>query len=207
MPILLPRFICIRSNISSQISDNTLRKIKFLGSYWKSHLCVSDSQSIIFRYQGWDKQKHWIQTERWNLGCQVINYALINQSINQSINALGGQASHWVGLSRAVPQPSKRRLLYLYRYFKSAAIIWLLSTNQLEQFQFGTISSSLFGLSLSPFNISISSNSHHHHKYVGQRSLNCTNVRESCDFVKLVNLPFCNFVFVGAKRTNRNVFF
>ena len=60
--------------------------------------------------------------------------------------------------------------------------------------------------SLSPFNISISSNSHHH-KYVGQRSLNCTNVRESCDFVKLVNLPFCNFVFVGAKRTNRNVFF
>ena len=57
-----------------------------------------------------------------------------------------------------------------------------------------------------PFNISISSNSHHH-KYVGQRSLNCTNVRESCDFVKLVNLPFCNFVFVGAKRTNRNVFF
>ena len=89
MPILLPRFICIRSNISSQISDNTLRKIKFLGSYWKSHLCVSDSQSIIFRYQGWDKQKHWIQTERWNLGCQVINYASINQSINQSM--------HWEG--------------------------------------------------------------------------------------------------------------
>ena len=106
MPILLPRFICIRSNISSQISS---RKIKFLGSYWKSHLCVSDSQSIIFRYQGWDKQKHWIQTERWNLGCQVINYA----SINQSINALGGQASHWVGLSRAVPHIQKKTSLFV----------------------------------------------------------------------------------------------
>ena len=48
-------FICIRSNISSQISDNISRKIKFLRSYWKSHLCVSDSQSIIFRYQDSDK--------------------------------------------------------------------------------------------------------------------------------------------------------
>ena len=51
------------------------------------------------------------------------------------------------------------------------AIIWLLSTNQLEQFQFGTITSSSFGLSLSlhlQLNISIFSIYPHHQKYIGK---------------------------------------